>query len=155
MGVMNQVMRWILFFLSCMTCALFAEEKLLSLPEATRRLQIEEKTASEVFLCLMENKKVFGKNPAQTAECYSLKEQDLVISLETFLAIKREAEAQAGFYTSEGKQVFPSWDENGQRFILFSFVINMKSQLFVQVLKKDSKAYYYLRTLARDWEVEK
>jgi hypothetical protein len=145
----------ILFLSFFITGVNYADDKLLSLTAVDRTLFIDDKSSNDYFLCLMENKKVFGKNHAKTSDCYSLKEQDLRNSFETFNADSVESEIQLGFYSSEGKQVFPYWEENGFRFSIQSFVILPNSKFFVQAIRKDAKQYFYLRTSVNGWEISK
>ncbi len=145
----------LLFFILGSNANLTAEEKLLTLSDATRKLVIDDRTSEDYFLCLMDGKKVFGKNPAKTSECYSLKEQDLAVSMELFLQLPKEEEMQVGFYTSEGKQVIPYWEENGQRILCLSFVLRKSNQLFLQALRKDTKQYFFWKTFSGNWEILK
>lgn len=147
--------RILFFLLLSLNIGLAPEGKLLTLSDTTRNLMIDERTSSDYFLCLMQGKKVFGKNPAQTSECYSLNEQDLAASIELFVQLPKEEEVQLGFYTGEGKQVFPYWEENAQRFLCLSFVIRKSNQLFLQALRKDTKQYFFWKTSSSNWVVSK
>lgn len=156
MGRLNNLFHLFLFLLALLSpYYLNAHEKLLSLSDEKHTLQIEERSLSEVFICLSATKRVFGKNPPLENECYSLNEQSLDVSLSVFLDQPRTASQQIAFYLPSGTQVFPRFEENGSTYVFYSFVINAKSHLFVQALKKDSKQYFYWRTIASNWEFVK
>ncbi|WP_411821581.1 hypothetical protein [Leptospira sp. 'Mane'] len=138
-----------LFFL---VGGLFAEPNFLSLEDRARALNFQGKTIDEIFICQSEGKKVFGKNGALTSECYALAQNPLPRALSLFLETTRTEESQFGFYTIEGKQIHPEWEEEGYgKLTLLSFVITNKQQLFVQVLRKD-KGYFFLRTIPGNWD---
>ncbi|MDZ4725461.1 MAG: hypothetical protein SH817_04850 [Leptospira sp.] len=133
----------------------FSETKLLSLVEADRVLTFSENVTDDLFLCQMEPKKKFGKNPAINTECFSLKEESLKNVLATILQVEKSEEFMLGFYSPDGKQLFPSWEENTHLYSLVSFVVRPNSNLFVQALKKENKAYYFWRTKSADWNLFK
>ncbi len=143
----------ILFFI-LFSPNIFSNEKLLSISDSSRILNTEDTSSPDLFLCLMDGKKVFGKNVARVSECYSVKEQELILSLESFLHQPNETETQIGFYTPEGKQVIPTWDENGVKFSLLAFVVN-KNQLYIQSIRKDTKQYFFWKTAPQYWEFKK
>ncbi len=152
---MSRFFQLIFFFLALLPYCIDAQEKLLSLSDEKHTLSIDERSASEVFICLSYSKKVFGKNPPLENECYPLNEQVLDVSLSAFLNQPRTASQQIGFYLPSGTQVFPRFEENGIPYVFYSFVINSKSHLFVQALKKDTKQYFYWRTITSNWEFVK
>ncbi|TGN06925.1 hypothetical protein [Leptospira ilyithenensis] len=139
-----------LFFLF-LSGGLYSESNFLSLEDRERFLNFQGKSVGEIFLCQSENKKVFGKNTALSSECYAIEQNPISNALALFLEQARTEESQFGFYTTDGKQIHPEWEEEGYgRLVLLSFVITNKQQLFVQVVRKD-KAYFFLRTIPGNW----
>ncbi len=152
--MMNRSISYLVTFILFLNGSLSAGEKILSLSNETRNLHFPDVTLSDLYFCKIDQKRVFGKNSPLNQECYSVK-SDSIERLLGYSLQNQESniESQYAFFSADGRQVFPYWEENSKSFTMISFVLRENQNCYVQVLQKDTKKYFFWKSRSSDWQV--
>ncbi len=154
---MNQARSSIYIFILFAGVGAFAVPSFFTLPDLERTLILSEDNLQGVFICSQAGSKVFGKNPANSKDCYLLEGSELSETLAAFFSNVSGPEKQIGIYQEDSKQLHPEWIEPGKEeaYILLNFVISKDRQFFVQCLRKRDKQYFYFKSKREFWKTEK
>lgn len=135
--------------------SVFAGPAFFALSDFERVLQIPEDSTQEYFICSQAGVKVFGKNPANAKDCYSITNTEFSEIVSSFYTNITASERQVGIYQEDGKQVHFEWTEPGkdETYILLNFVISKDRQFFVQCLRKRDKQYFYFKSKREFWKI--